>query len=90
MARSHAIWLVMYISRPVASVIFPVAAFTYKHEMRSWLEQHLSKDIRCYYGVWRIPDGDVQHYVGDILLGNGHWERNMPVYLGTADYVLAT
>jgi len=52
MARSHAVWIVM------AYHDYPIAAFTVKHELRSWLEQQNQAAIKRNCEIYRLHDGD--------------------------------
>lgn len=51
----------------------PVAAFTVKHELRSWLHQR-SPEIRAEFHVYRMPDGGggavTDMSISEILEGN--------------------
>ena len=49
MARSHAIWLVLDGSTPIA-------AFTVKHEFENWMSRQ-TPSVQDGLDVWRIPDG---------------------------------
>lgn len=39
MARSHAVWVLMQVDR-TANLGLPVAAFTVKHELMTWLDRN--------------------------------------------------
>lgn len=68
MARSHAIWVVTseltYVGGP------PVAAFTVKHELASWLAS-LEPPQRIWLHVWKMPN--LLFNVG----GNAHLLRDV-------------
>jgi hypothetical protein len=50
MARAHAVWVVMDKDK------FPIAAFTVKHELVTWIErQFMGALAHCV--IWKLPDG---------------------------------
>lgn len=54
MARSSYIYLVMPVQTLQDGGIIPIAAFTVKHELVSWLMRNMPSDN---YRVWRVADG---------------------------------
>lgn len=50
MARSSYVYVVMDHDKPVAG-------FTVKHELKTWLDRNLDERTASEYKVWRLSDG---------------------------------
>lgn len=79
MARSDYVYVVL-LAEPPAAPLPPVAAFTVKHELRTWLRRRLAGPLGTLwpessldvYAVYRVPDAGTEGTrisIPDILAG---------------------
>lgn len=77
MARSHAVWVVATGNDQGGR---PVAAFTVKHELASWLEMQ-TPESRVWLHVWRCENPAPRY--------NGHGPTPIPVEVPITDLLSA-